>query len=94
MHLLICDNHENYVTDAFIAHYMECNIELMILPPHSSHYTQSLDLALLSPLKAVMAVEIDKTIRIGIVRVMKIEWLSVYINARAEVFSMHNILAG
>lgn len=66
----------------------------MILPPHSSHYTQPLDLALFSPLKAAMAVEIDKTIRTGIMRVLKVEWLTVYINARATAFSMQNILAG
>jgi hypothetical protein len=73
-----------------IAHCMQHNIELMILPPHSSHYTQPLDLAL----KAAMAVEIDKTIRTGIMRVLKVEWLTACINARATAFSMKNILAG
>jgi hypothetical protein len=67
-----------------IAHCMQHNIELMILPPHSSHYTQPLDLAL----KAAMAVEIDKTIRTGIMRVLKVERLTACINARAGWFAV------
>lgn len=73
MRLLICDGHESHITGAFIGHRMRNNIESIILPPHSSHYTQPLDLALFSPLKVAMVVEIDKTIRTGIMRVMKAE---------------------
>ena len=92
--LLICDGHESHITGAFIAFCMQNNIELMILPPHSSHYTQPLDLALFSPLKAAMAVEIDKVIRVGVMRVIKVEWLSAYIQARVKAFSTLNISAG
>jgi len=37
--LLIYDGHESHITSAFIGHCMRHNVELMILPPHSSHYT-------------------------------------------------------
>ena len=73
---------------------MRYNVELMILSPHSSHYTQPLDLALFSPLKAAMAVEVDKIIRTGIVKLIKAEWLTAYIVARRKAFSMNNILSG
>ena len=65
--LLICDGHESHVTGAFVAHCMQNNIILMVLPPHSSHYTQPLDLALFSPLKTVMSAELSRVICIGIV---------------------------
>jgi len=38
--------------------------------------------------------EIDKTIRTGIMRIIKAEWLSAYINARTTAFSLWNIFAG
>src|SRR5947199_5464490 len=73
---------------------MRHNVELMILPPHSSYYTQPLDLALFSLLKAAIAVEVDKIIQTGIAKLIKAEWLTAYIVARCKAFSMNNILSG
>src|SRR5262249_17545084 len=41
--LLICDEHDSHITASWIAHYMKNNIIFMVLPPHSSHLTQPLD---------------------------------------------------
>lgn len=35
--LLIADGHDSPITSNFIAHCMENNIDLLILPPHNSH---------------------------------------------------------
>jgi hypothetical protein len=41
--LLICDGHDSHISTEWIAHCMDNNIVLMLLPPHSSHLTQPLD---------------------------------------------------
>src|SRR2546421_8258564 len=62
MRLLICDDHESHITGGFIEYCIHNDIILMILPPHSSHYTQPLDLAIFSPLKTAMSVELSHII--------------------------------
>ena len=42
--LLICDRHDTHITAAWIVHCMKNNVIFMILPPHSSHLTQPLDI--------------------------------------------------
>ena len=41
---------------------MDNNIILMILPPHSSHLTQPLDIGIFGPLKTAMLAETDPLI--------------------------------
>ena len=49
--LLICDGHDSHITAEFIAHCIDNKILLMILPPHSSHLTQPLDVGVFGSLK-------------------------------------------
>jgi len=86
--LLICDGHDSHITGNFIAHCMENNIVLMILPPHSSHLTQPLDIGVFGALKKHMAAEIEPLIRTGIARVQKVEWLTAFIAAHDKAFSI------
>jgi DDE superfamily endonuclease len=60
--LLICDGYNSHITAKWIAHYIDNNILLMILPPHSSHLTQPLDVGVFGALKKHMAAEIDPLI--------------------------------
>ena len=71
--LLICDGHDSHITGEYIGHCMDNNIILMILPPHSSHMTQPLDVGVFGPMKKHMAAEIDPLIRTGIPRIQKVE---------------------
>ena len=71
--LLICDGHDSHITGEWIAHCMDNNIILMILPPHSSHLTQPLDVGIFDSLKKHMAAEIDPLIRLGVARIQKME---------------------
>jgi len=92
--LLICDGHDSHITASWIAHCMKNNIILMILPPHSSHLTQPLDVGVFSPLKRLMASAIEPLVSTELHRIMKAEWLSAYVEAHDDAFSIQNIRGG
>jgi hypothetical protein len=66
----------------------------MILPPHSSHLTQPLDVGVFGSLKKQMAVEIEPLMRTGIARVQKLEWLTAFVAAHDKAVSAKNISGG
>ena len=59
MRLLIYDDHDNHITSKWIEYCMNSNIVIMILPSHSSHLTQSLDVAIFNPLNRHMTTKIE-----------------------------------
>lgn len=71
--MLICDGHDSDITGDFIGHCMDNNILLMILPPHSSHLIQPLDVGVFGALKKVMASKIEPLLRTGVSRIQKVE---------------------
>src|SRR5437763_6910221 len=94
MRLLICDGHDSHITAAWIEHCMRNNIVLMVLPPHSSHLTQLLDVGVFGPLKTLMASALEPLISIELHRILKAEWLSAFVEAHDGAFSVQNIEAG
>jgi len=92
--VLICDGHDSHITGDFIAFCIDNNILLMILPPHSSHLTQPLDVGVFGPLKKHMSAEIEPLMRTGITRVQKVEWLTAFVAAHAKAVSAKNVLGG
>ena len=60
--LLIADGYNSHISASFIAHYMQYNIDLLILPPHCSHILQPLDIGVFRPLKTTLANETDQLI--------------------------------
>lgn len=92
--LLICDGHDSHITGDFIGHCMDNNIVLLILPPHTSHLTQPLDVGIFGPLKKAMASEIAPLISTGVARLLKVEWLAAFVQAHAKVFNSDNIAGG
>ena len=92
--LLICDGHDSHITASWIAHCMKNNIIFMVLPPHSSHLTQPLDVGVFGPLKTLMASAIEPLISTELHRILKAEWLSAYMEAHNDAFSTRNIQAG
>ena len=71
--LLICDEHDSHITSSWIAHCMKNNIIFMVLPPHSSHLTQPLDVGVFGPLKTLMASAIESLISTELHRILKAE---------------------
>jgi hypothetical protein len=61
---------------------MRYKITLLVLPPHSSHYTQPLDVAVFGPLATALSQETDRLTSNSISRISKGEWLEIYIKAR------------
>lgn len=92
--LLICDGHDSHITGEYIGHCMDNNIILMILPPHSSHMTQPLDVGVFGPMKKHIAAEINPLIRTGIPRIQKVEWLTAFVAAHNRAVCSRNILGG
>jgi hypothetical protein len=72
-HLLICDGHDSHITGEYIGHCIDNNIILMILPPHSLHITQPINVEAFGPMKKHMAAEIDLLIQTGIPWIQKVE---------------------
>jgi hypothetical protein len=93
-HLLITDGHSSHVTARFIAYCITSKIDLFLLPPHSSHKTQALDLSIFGPLKTAIDREVDRIFRHSTTRLLRVEWTSAYIKARARCFRPSSIESG
>ena len=92
--LLIMDGHSSHMTAKFIALCMDSNIDMLILPPHTSHELQPLDISLFQPLKKALAIETDRLTALADSRIPRAEWVEAYIRARERAFILSNIQAG
>ena len=88
------DGHSSHITANVIAFCMEHAIDLLILPPHTSHVLQPLDVSMFSPLKRALAAETDIASRLDPGRVSRVEWTSMYVRAREQAFRSSNMLNG
>jgi hypothetical protein len=70
---------------------MKHKITLLLLPSHSSHYTQPLDVAVFGPLSTALGQAVDRFSSVGISRIRKVEWLELYIEARQKAITLKNI---
>jgi len=89
--LLLLDGHGSHLTARFIAFCLDKNIDLVCLPPHTSHLLQPLDVGVFSPVKRALSSEIEKLFRLDTRRIPRIEWTEAYITARARAFTSRNI---
>src|SRR5436305_1663021 len=92
--ILICDGHESHVTSSFLAHCIQNRIHVLLLPPHTSHLLQPLDVGIFGPLKTALSRCLDPLFRTGIPLIHKVEWMEKYIEARAKAFTKSNIEGG
>jgi len=92
--LLIMDGHGSHITANIIACCMQHMIDLLILPLHTSHVLQPLDVSVFSLLKHALAAETDAASRLDFGRISRIEWTYTYIHAREQAFRSSNILSG
>ena len=92
--LIICDGHGSHISAKFVAHCMHYKIEVVLLPPHSSHLLQPLDVAVFGPLKTQLCNEQRRYVRAGVARLQKWEWADCYLKARQKAITDHNIKSG
>ena len=92
--LLAMDGHGSHITAKLIAHCMEHAIDLLILPPHTSHKLQPLDMSVFSPLKRGLAAETDAASRLDSGRIQRVDWTNMYIRAREKALTSANIASG
>ena len=90
-HLLICDGHDSHISGSFISHCMQNRISILILPSHTSHVLQPLDVAVFGPLKKRLTTALSHLNEAQLTRIQKVEWLAAYIKARVDTFSTQNI---
>lgn len=73
---------------------MEHTIDLLILPPYTSHKLQPLDVSVFAPLKRALAAETDAVSRLDPGRIQRVEWTEMYIRAREKGLTSLNIVSG
>jgi hypothetical protein len=89
--LLLLDGHGSHLTARFIAFCIDKSIDLVVLPPHTSHILQPLDVGVFSPLKRALSAEIEKLFRLDTRRIPRVEWTEAYITARNRAFIPRSI---
>lgn len=92
--LLIVDGHGSHIQAAFIAHCMEHDIDLLIMPPHCSHLLQPLDVGVFSAFKRAHGSETDAVSRLSTQRIKRPEWLQMFMRSREKALTSSNIRAG
>ena len=93
--LLILDGHGSHVTIDFINYCDQNKILLAILPPHSTHTLQPLDVAMFKPLSTAYSAELSKHLHRsqGLVSVTKGDFFSLFWNAWMASFQESTILS-
>ena len=94
MRMLICDGHDSHISADFIYHCIQNDIVLFLLPPHSSHLMQPLDVGVFGPLKTAISAQLARLLSTGIPQLQKIEWLENYVPAWARALTTQNIEGG
>ena len=92
--LLLYDRHDSHISAKFVDYAIKNNIEIILLPPHSSHLLQPLDIAIFSPLKRAISSRLHRLMQTGISRLEKAEWLEYFAKAREDAITSINILSG
>src|SRR5271154_4228998 len=85
------DGHGSHVQPEVLRFCIDNNISILLMPPHSSHLCQPLDVSVFSPLKTYMSAELDKITRYGVSSIKKFEWAEAYRCARVKAMTASNI---
>ena len=92
--LLIVDGHGSHVTSKFIGFCMRNAIDVLVLPPHSSHITQPLDVGVFGPLKREVGRRTDGLSVIQPGRIARVKWAAQLVTSRLKAMTKSNIMAG
>ena len=93
--LLVLDGHESHVSDEFLSECQAHRIWIAVLPPHSSHITQPLDVSVFSSLKVQYRQFRDDIALVSNAdTISKEDFLMCYYRARIQSFTARNIRSG
>ncbi len=94
MRLLTYDEHDNHISAKFIQYYMDNKITFILLHPHSSHFTEPLDVDIFEPLKTMLSYQLVKLISISISRLKRLNELKlIFLQARKHwVFRIFSVI--
>jgi len=85
---------DSHISANFVAHCIEHEICLFLLPPHSSHLLRPLNVSVFGPLKTAGSADRDRLIRVGVNRLEKVKWVESYVRVRQKAFTEKNIHSG
>jgi hypothetical protein len=91
--LLIVDGHSSHVNLEFLEACKRLRIVVLILPPHSTHRLQPLDVGLFLPLSNYYSLELDRLMHIsdGITRLTKRNFWNIFKKSWNQAFTEKNI---
>lgn len=93
--LLVLDGHGSYTTTEFMWNCVINNVQLVYLPPHTSHVLEPLDLGVFSSLKSTYRKELSYRAQWGDKTIAgKRQFLELYYIAREKGLSVQNIKSG
>jgi len=90
--LLILDGHESHCTLEFIEYAVEKKIILLVLPPHTTHMLQPLDVAIFQPLAKYYSSEVGQNSHEKHYWLQKEDFITYYQNAQKKALRESNIL--
>jgi hypothetical protein len=92
--LLILDGHGSHMTAEFDQYCRDHSIVVLCMPPHSSHLLQPLDVGCFAVLKRSYGRLVEHKMSLGINHIDKLDFLTLYQQARAQSLSEANIKSG
>jgi DDE superfamily endonuclease len=92
--LLLCDRYDSYISAGLVGFCLNNRINLLLLPPHSSHLLQPLDIAVFGPLKTAISAQLTCLLCTGILKLQMAAWLEHFVEAQERAITKDNILTG
>jgi hypothetical protein len=93
--LLLCDNHGSHITVEFMYQCFLNNVQLVYMPPHSSHILQPLDIGVFSALKRHYRKDITNFARYDEIKpIERAQFIQFYAKARQHIFTPRYIESG
>jgi DDE superfamily endonuclease/Tc5 transposase DNA-binding domain len=91
--ILLCDGCGSHITREILEFCEQRLIHMFVLPPHTSHILQPLDVVLFQPLKHFHAKAVDNATRTGCSDFNKLEFLAAIHGIRQQTFKKNSILS-
>lgn len=88
------DGHGSHCTREFIEYAQEKHIQLFVIPPHSTHFLQPLDVVIFQPFKSHHTRLVANTTRSGQNEFNRSDFFTALDSIRAKTFKQSTILSG